>query len=224
MFEFFLSPIFHFPKKNPKSISCIFRKKAVILHRNSKHTTMRRTILILMACLAFATTQAQDISPVRSNIIIKNVDVYYLGDRTMTEDQYLRFIRTNCVEAWNSYQKGCRIWKAGWSLLGIGAGSMTAGILTASFGIMGVMAAAKTPEGETKPTQGQIQARNIYYAGLGLLGGGFVVATASIPCLVVGHKKRNHSHDIYNTSCARPVALELNLQTTSNGIGLSMNF
>ena len=185
---------------------------------------MRRMLILLIACITFAAMQAQEVSSVSSGIIIKHADVYYLGDKTMTEDQYLQFIRTNCVEAWNSYQKGCRLWKAGWSLLGIGAGTMAAGILTTSFGIMAVMSAAKTPEGETKPTQGQIKASNIYYAGLGLLGGGFVVATASIPCLVVGHKKRNHSHDIYNTSCARPVALELNLQTTSNGVGVAMNF
>lgn len=53
MFEFFLSPIFHFPKIFPKSISCIFRKKAVILQRNFKTSYYEIKIVYLRAVVRF---------------------------------------------------------------------------------------------------------------------------------------------------------------------------
>lgn len=47
--------------------------------------------------------------------------VYYLGDKSMTEKQYLEFISHNCDVAWDVYRKGKKMEKAGYILMLVGA-------------------------------------------------------------------------------------------------------
>jgi len=65
---------------------------------------MRRSIILLMACLTFAATQAQTLlKPTNPN--------------------------EACAQAWQSYHKADVLWKTGWGLFGAGAGLTVGGLL-----------------------------------------------------------------------------------------------
>ena len=145
--------------------------------------------------------------------ITKIDDYYYLADAKMTEEEYLNYIKLNCPEAWASYAKGYNLWKTGWGLFGVGIGLST---------LVGV----------PLWVSGAFDLYNTGNAGL-LIGGcttftiGCIASTACIPCLIVGGIKKNNSHKVYNEVCASKntmSSLELDLQTSQNGIGFALKF
>lgn len=146
-----------------------------------------------------------------NDIRIRKADTYYiLGDKKMSEKEYLNFIQKNCPEAWGSYQKGVRLASCGVYLLYSGIGCVAGGALWMGLGF-----------GINDP-----KIRGLGYAGIVLasLGGGAFIP-ASIPCLVVGKVKMNNTHEIYNESCARQGnELTFGIQASQNGIGIAMNF
>ena len=153
----------------------------------------------------------QTLSAPSNDICIRKADTYYiLGDKKMSEKEYLNFIQKNCPEAWGSYQKGESLAKSGAILLGCGLGSVLGGALW-----MGVGFGINNPK-----------IRGLGYAGVALtsLGGGLLIP-ASIPCLVVGKVKMNNTHEVYNECCARQnKELTFGIQASQNGIGIAMNF
>ncbi len=131
----------------------------------------------------------------------------------MDKDAYLRFIEANCPEAWASYQKGNKMWKAGWGLLGAGlAVEFLAGVPMVCHGL-------------NKCTDTTDPQYILYvYGGAMIIGLGSAMEVGSIPLLVIGGIKRNNSHEVYNTSCRNANTVSLNLQANTNGLGLALKF
>ena len=142
--------------------------------------------------------------------LIKADDLYYLCDRDkrtkMDKEAYLEFIQDNCPEAYKSYKKGNRLWKAGFGLLGSGLGmTLLVGTPLYVFGIL-------EDDEEYR------------IAGSFFLTMGSLATSGSIPLLVVGGIKRNNSHEVYNDHCKNPQYLSFSINAKANGVGLALNF
>ena len=138
----------------------------------------------------------------KDQLISKTGNYYHMGNTSMTEEQYLTFIRNNCPEAWQSYLQGQKLWKDGWILFGTGLGCVTIG---AAF--------CWAPY-------------SVIYSSI-LIGAGGGMTIGSIPCLVIGSNKKRNSYEVYNETCARrnySSSLEFGIQFSQNGVGVAMNF
>ncbi len=158
---------------------------------------------------------------------IKEDDVYYLCDRDKTtkmdQKAYIQFIQDNCPEAYRSYQKGNKLWKAGLGMLGGGLG-MTL-LLGTPLYVVGI---SKMVNYDYDHTQYDHTQYNVG-VGCGVAGSVFLtvglLATAgSIPLLVVGGIKRNNSYEVYNDHCKNPQYLSFSINAKANGVGLALNF
>lgn len=155
------------------------------------------------------------------NYIVKNGDTYFLHNGTniteMDKSAYLLFLQKNCPDAWYSYQKGNRLWKAGWGLFGAGLGTaFLIGLPLLCVGINGEIACYDHSH--------NYYADNYCSAGKALMITGSLMAEGSIPLLIVGSIKRNNSHEVYNERCLSRTPVTLSLQSSASGIGLALNF
>ena len=106
-----------------------------------------------------------------------------------------------CEDIKFNYQEANKLWKAGWGLLGAGAGLAIAG---------GVMVGSGNDV--------------LWDAGWGIFGVGCGAMVSSVPCLAVGHVRRKVTRNTYNTQCADQPPLTFSINTSSNGLGLALNF
>jgi hypothetical protein len=172
--------------------------------------------VLLSAANLFANETVANEIQSNSSLITKVDDNYIMGNKTMTKEQYLDFIKGNCAEAWESYQKGNRIWKAGWGLLGAGIGTFVAGTSVYCIGAYDYYKQNKkaTPYNQTMSANGII-----------VMCVGSALMTGSIPCLIVGGIKRNNSHEVYNEVITRnATAINFGIQPSSNGLAMVMQF
>ncbi|MBE6324970.1 MAG: hypothetical protein E7074_08375 [Bacteroidales bacterium] len=135
---------------------------------------------------------------------------YFLDNKSITSKEYKDFLKNNSPEAWQSYKKGTALWATGWSLAGVGVACIFAGELL----LIGDAAAGLFESGHGPGV----------LAGLGLMIGGGALNIASIPCLIVGGKKKFSAHEIYNRNCTKQPQVQLSLQTSQNGLGLALKF
>ena len=179
---------------------------------------MKRLLFTLLClCTLSAVAFAEEDTLVGT---FEKVDNYYIlkGEDSLTKmdkEAYLRFIHTNCPEAWNSYQKGTRLWKAGWGLLGAGIGvEFLIGVPMYCVGLFGIVNDDDTDRN-----------RLLAYGGAAIIGLGSAMELGSIPLLVVGGIKRNNTYEVYNEpSRQQQNTLYLSMQTSANGIGLALKF
>ena len=109
-----------------------------------------------------------------------------------------------CEEIKKSYKKGNALWKAGWSLFGIGTATvLTGGALGYYYG---VHRHKYGPYMDANRINAQI--------GYALIGLGSEIVVVSVPCLAIGQS--------YRKAAASP--LDLTLQSSSNGLGLALHF
>ena len=182
---------------------------------------MKRFILFISIALCSLSLFAKDEEAVnpqgntQSGVITKTDDCYVLNGKTMTKDAYLEFIKQNCVVAWESYQKGQRLWKAGWGLLGAGIGTSIIGITLMCVGDNQYVASP----GANPAAEG------MFLGGALTLGLGAGMMAGSIPCLIVGGIKRNNSHEVYNeVNGLDETAVTFGIRPAQNGLAVVMNF
>ena len=140
-------------------------------------------------------------------------DVYVLGNRRMSETEYVDFICQNCKPAYDYYQSGLSLWKTGTQLLGVGVGLMLGGVVWV---VCGQYAFSDYS-----------LARGFTIAGGVLIGIGGATSLGAVPCMIIGGIRKNNSHDVYNESCApkqEAMAVTFGLQPAPGGVGLTMNF
>ena len=147
--------------------------------------------------------------------ITKYDDYYMVGNKRMTEDEYVDFIRVNCKEAWDYYQSGRKLWSSGWKLFGCGAGFTVVGGVLLGVGV-------STFLNDQVDYVGYL---GMYIPGAIVLTAGSACLAASVPCLIIGGIRKNHSHNEYNETCGRKqYAVTFGVQASQNGLGLAMNF
>lgn len=117
----------------------------------------------------------------------------------LENDEYEYFLKNNCPAAYNTYKKGIITESAGFALLSVGL------ILD----ITGTIYWYST---------------NDPYGTLGMLVPSLAFEISSIPCIVVGFKKKNRSAEVYNTSCASKPTATLGISADENGLGLAIRF
>lgn len=182
---------------------------------------MKRILFTLLClCTLSAVAFAEEDTLVGT---FEKVDNYYIlkGEDFLTKmdkEAYLRFIRSNCPEAWNSYQKGTRLWKAGWGLLGAGIGvEFLIGIPMTVTGYLRFL----DEENEDNEQQNKL----LIAGGSLAIGIGAAMELGSIPLLIVGGIKRNNTYEVYNEQCRQQQnTLYLSLQASANGLGLALKF
>lgn len=168
-------------------------------------------LCVLASTMSLFAQENAEVSSVPSGVITKVDDNYILDGKSMTKDEYLLFIQQNCAEAWASYQKGNKLWKTGWGLLGAGIGTFVVGTAVYGVGVYNLSTGNKMPE-----LLGSGAA--VMVVGSGLMAG-------SIPCLIVGGIKRNNSHEVYNEIKGQNnMAVTFGIQPSANGLAMVMHF
>ena len=164
------------------------------------------------------TEQPAAASPQKTVYIDKFSDHYLMGDKRMNEDEYMKFLKQHCPEAYKSHESGKKLANAGWVCLGTGA-------------VLGVVGSALWATSYDHSYGGAwIWGEYDKHQGKGLTGvvftsAGAALLTISVPLLAVGYARKNKSHVIYNNYCARqntPVALTLKAKT--DGMAVAINF
>ncbi len=171
--------------------------------------------------------------PLLPGLITKQDKFYYLNEDNqvtrMSEEAYLRFIENNCPEAWQSYQRGDHLSRLGWRFFGSGLALVTVGI---PITVAGVHMQNKAQSTDPKSYYGF----GMEVAGIIMMAGGTGCTIASIPLLAVGAKKKNRTYEVYNdcynlqhtvNTISDPQAaptLSLNLQASTNGVGIALQF
>ena len=122
-----------------------------------------------------------------------------------------------CADIKINYKKADTLWKTGWGLFGAGLGLSVGGsilwLTNANFGAL--------PPSEYYGSPRALACDAGFY--IMIIGCGMELA--SIPCLAVGQVRRKEAANLYNTKCNsdQPI-LSFSLQTSSNGLGLAMQF
>lgn len=152
--------------------------------------------------------------------ITKLDDVYYMDGKPLSQERYEHFLMENCPDAYLSMQRGKKLCKTGWGLLipGIVLSAVGTGLM--SSGLAGLAGLATPLYGDDAYGVWQT---NKMVAGCLVFAAGHALGIASIPCLVVGNIKKNNAHEVYNAQCVQQTAsLNLQLQTSGNGVGLAL--
>ena len=186
-------------KNNPNGPTFVLNTKDInsIIYANGSVSTFNQT----------QTYSQQQAGSYQSNsqlnqgsFITKSGNTYFYNGKSMSESEYLNFVQNNCFEAFQSYQQGQQLWKTGWTLFGVGMGSV---VLGAAF--------CWAPY-------------SVIYSSI-LIGAGGGMVIGSVPCIAIGSVRKKNSYEIFNEQCARrATALEFGIQASQNGIGLAMKF
>lgn len=171
--------------------------------------------------------------PILPGVIAHRDGAYFLstGDEKLTkmsEEAYLKFIESNCPEAWQSYQKANRMWNIGWRFFGTGIGLEVVGLPVY---LVGLRLQRKSEKESSTYGYGMSM------AGIIMMAGGGVSTIVSIPLLAVSDHRRKNTQNIYNECyfeqhvplSSSGIATEgnsvsLHLQATANGLGLAVCF
>ena len=116
-----------------------------------------------------------------------------------------------CSEAWQKYKNGDTLWKTGWGLLGAGLGVGTGG------GLLFVYGRPYFRIGSSGPDPLATSAFSLF-----CLGAGAVVA--AVPCLIVGQVRRKSAIKSYQENCVQEQITTFKIQSSSDGIGLAIQF
>lgn len=153
-------------------------------------------------------------------------DIYVMGDLRMSEDDYLKFVKLNCKDAYDSYASGVALQAVGFKFIGAGAGLFGAGLVWHMLGLFTF--------GPYGSSYSGLYDYNLYkgftIAGEVLMGIGlFGFIPASVPCLVIGTVRKNNSHEVYNEKCAatqqaKNTPITFGITSGANGIGVALNF
>ena len=120
-----------------------------------------------------------------------------------------------CDDIRLNYKKSNTIWKTGWGLFGIGMSlCLGGGILWAT-----------TMQGYLPPDKRDIGKETAANVGFYTMIAGSGITLASVPCLAVGQVRRKASMQQFYEQCPQQQPLlTFSVQTSSNGLGVAMNF
>ena len=113
-----------------------------------------------------------------------------------------------------NYEKNNTLWKTGWGFFGIGVGFCLGG---------GILWATNT-QGFLPPNQRDPGKETVSNVGFYTMIAGAGITLASIPCLAVGQVRRKASMQQFDEKCPQQSLLTFSVQTSSNGLGLAINF
>ena len=148
------------------------------------------------------------------------------------------FLRNNNYEVYKRYLRGEACSKAGWAFFTIGVVGTIAGgacfILSEEYNFREWECQHELEKTDESTERGQYlsEATSFYRTqdilfydmGIGLVSGGSGLLVTSIPLLSAGYGIKNNIHKHYNESANPQPTFTLNLQSSSNGVGLALTF
>ena len=150
---------------------------------------------------------------------------YSYGKTEMDRKAYAEFLKSNCMPAFTKYHKGQQMIAAGWSLFGLGLATTTiGGCLFMSEAWVGVVTSGLFYK--NNPEKAKQVRLDFERSGIALTSIGVGMTISSVVLLPIGYKYSKQSVDIFNNQCSpqrQPIAT-LNLQSSSDGIGLAICF
>ena len=179
---------------------------------------MKKVLFLFAAVLMTANMIAQE----QNAMLERYGNTYYYGRDAMSQRQMLDwYAQQNCQAAYLQFAKGQRMAATGWTFLGLGVA------MHIGSAVCGGMSVYKTWDyyGNSSSTTKSSEMYGLVAAsiGLGVVGGAFELAC--VPLLVVGYHKMHSSVDTYNVSCPTAQTQPYwTIQSSSNGLGLALNF
>ncbi len=152
-------------------------------------------------------------------------DIYVMGDLRMSEDDYIKYIKLNCKDAYNYYESGVSLQSAGYKFIGAGAGLFAGGLIWHMVGLY-----TFGPYSSSAAMYDYNLYKGFTIAGAVLMGVGlFGFIPGAIPCLVIGTVRKNNSHEVYNEKCAltqqaKATPVTFGVTLGNNGVGVALNF
>jgi len=144
-------------------------------------------------------------------------EFYNIGD---DDKAMLEFFRRNQMAYYEQFNKACKMKKSGNTLLGVGLGTTGAGIILVG---IGANQAAKADDIDKAVNNSFL----VYFGGSLTSAGGLMTIAGIVSCSVGASKKKAIKNDFareYFGVINYTYQPKLNLGTTTNGIGLTLNF
>lgn len=149
------------------------------------------------------------------------MEEYSYGETEMNKKAYAEFLKSNCLPAYTKYHQGQQMIAAGWSLFGLGLATTTVGAVLLPGAALASFLWLLSPD---KERRGDVFNTFVVLEASLCIGIGMTIS--SVVLLPIGYKYSKQSVDIFNNQCSpqrQPIAT-LNLQTSSDGIGLAITF
>lgn len=132
---------------------------------------------------------------------------YKIGDQWMNRKEYYNFIinNKNCIPAYQQFQTGKKLTKAGWWTMGAG------GVIALAGGMFFIF--------------GHEYSADVAGYVLTPMGAGVLIIGSS--CVWAGYSKMNNAYKRYNENCSpdkKTSYVSFNLQSSANGLGLAIHF
>ena len=147
----------------------------------------------------------------------------------MDKKAYVRFLETNCPEAYKQYNKGKKVIISGWCLFGAGLACAGGGVLhqyLADINWKNHVSGMYYNYSQEQKDKVNAQEEKYEILSYAMIGFGGLMTVTSIPVLSVGYAKQKKALRIYNKQCSSPSIppLTFNLTAGPNGLGVAMNF
>ena len=141
---------------------------------------------------------------------------YYKG-QTMSKEEFLGKMKSECPAAYQQFQAGVHQKRTGIALAAVGGSVFLAGVCVWAWG------ASMAPTDYA----GRFIWNVPMYAGLGVWVAGLAIGFGGgVPCIMMGNHKQTSANQVYNIHCAGK-ATELTFQTGithDGGLGVIMQF
>jgi len=147
--------------------------------------------------------------------LTKSGEAYLYNGELISEEEMVSMLQLKCPVAYEQFLTGQKLQK-------VGRGLWIAGIPTTVTGL-GMMVGGIVLM--AKDQKVNLAGGLLVGFGAPIFATGISLELANIPLQIVGKHKRNTAYQEYNEKCFQPEEnLSLNLQTSSNGIGLALKF
>ena len=162
---------------------------------------------IFVVCLLMATMFAA------AQTLTKSGEAYLYEGNLISQEEMVSMLQLKCPVAYEQFLTGQKLQR-------IGRGLWIAGIPTSVAGL-GMIAGGIVAFYNKNNLAGGL----LVGFGAPIFATGISLELANIPLQIVGKHKRNTAYQEYNEKCNAPEeTLSLNLQTTSDGLGLAVRF
>ncbi len=156
----------------------------------------------------------------QQSCVIRSGNTYIVDGQAMNKKAFDGFLKNTNATAYNKFNNGYKLSKAGWGLFGGGLGLETVAFIMAAATPAVAMKAADNASDEAvvKTSVGYTTGMALAYIA------GAAATTAGIVCLGVGYGRMHNAADVYNVDCQKKPVAELQLTAGRGTIGLACKF
>lgn len=187
-----------------------------LLEHHLNKNKMKRVFFLLVAIMSMLAAQAQT----QQSCVIRSGNTYIVDGQAMNKKAFDGFLKNTNATAYNKFNNGYKLSKAGWGLFGGGLGLETVAFIMAAATPAVAMKTADNASDEAvvKTSVGYTTGMVLAYVV------GAAATTAGIVCLGVGYGRMHNAADVYNVDCQKKPVAELQLTAGRGTIGLACKF